>query len=79
MHSHMRNEARGAEAVYLPGDNTAYQAFDGLANQLATARIPLVIDAPEFINPCCLGGVRDWRARAQGSGTDVTGPVRCAE
>ena len=42
--------ARGAEAVYLPGDNTAYQAFDGLVNQLAPARIPLVIDAPEFIN-----------------------------
>ena len=42
--------ARGAEAVYLPGDNTAYQAFDGLVNQLATARIPLVIDSPEFAN-----------------------------
>ena len=42
--------ARGAEAVYLPGDNTAYQAFDGLAAQLASARVPLVIDAPEFIN-----------------------------
>ena len=40
--------ARGAEAVYLPGDNTAYQAFDGLAGQLATAKIPLVIDSPEF-------------------------------
>lgn len=42
--------ARGAEAVYLPSDNTAYQAFDGLAGQLATARIPLVIDSPDFSN-----------------------------
>lgn len=42
--------ARRAEAVYIPGDNTAYQAFDGLAGQLATARIPLVIDSPDFCN-----------------------------
>jgi ABC-type uncharacterized transport system substrate-binding protein len=42
--------ARKAEAVYLPGDNTAYQAFDGLAKQLDTARIPLVIDSPDFAN-----------------------------
>lgn len=40
--------ARGVGAVYLPGDNTAYQAFDGLAGQLAAARLPLVIDSPEF-------------------------------
>ena len=40
--------ARRVEAVYLPGDNTAYQAFDGLAGQLAKARIPLVIDTPEY-------------------------------
>ncbi|MBM3890006.1 MAG: hypothetical protein FJ388_12895, partial [Verrucomicrobia bacterium] len=42
--------ARRVEAVYLPGDNTAYQAFDGLAGQLANARIPLVIDSPDFAN-----------------------------
>ena len=28
--------ARRVEAVYLPGDNTAYQAFDGLVSQSAT-------------------------------------------
>lgn len=42
--------ARHVEAVYIPSDNTAYQAFDGLSGQLAAARIPLVIDAPEFVN-----------------------------
>ncbi|MEI6781321.1 MAG: ABC transporter substrate-binding protein [Verrucomicrobiota bacterium] len=42
--------ARSVEVVYLPGDNTAYQAFDGLANQLATGRVPLVIDSPEFLS-----------------------------
>ncbi len=41
--------ARGVEAVYLPGDNTAYQAFDGLARQLTDGRVPLVIDSPEFL------------------------------
>ncbi|HEX9046070.1 MAG TPA: ABC transporter substrate-binding protein [Verrucomicrobiae bacterium] len=42
--------ARDVEAVYLPSDNTAYQAFDGLMKPLAAARIPLVIDSPDFAN-----------------------------
>jgi ABC-type uncharacterized transport system substrate-binding protein len=42
--------ARGVEVVYLPGDNTAYQAFDGLASQLANGHVPLVIDSPEFLS-----------------------------
>jgi ABC-type uncharacterized transport system substrate-binding protein len=42
--------ARRAEAVYLPSDNTAYQAFDGLVGRLAEGRVPLVIDSPEFLN-----------------------------
>lgn len=42
--------ARGVEAVYLPGDNTAYQAFDGLASRLNTGKVPLIIDAPEFLH-----------------------------
>jgi ABC-type uncharacterized transport system substrate-binding protein len=41
--------ARRAQAVFIPGDNTAYQAFDGLAGHLAQARIPLVIDTPEYL------------------------------
>jgi ABC-type uncharacterized transport system substrate-binding protein len=40
---------RGVEAVYLPGDNTAYQAFDGLVSRLTEGRVPLVIDSPEFL------------------------------
>jgi ABC-type uncharacterized transport system substrate-binding protein len=42
--------ARGITAVYLPGDNTAYQAFEGLVSRLTDGGVPLVIDAPEFIN-----------------------------
>jgi ABC-type uncharacterized transport system substrate-binding protein len=40
--------SRQIQAVYLPGDNTAYQAFEGLATQFAKSKIPLVIDAPEY-------------------------------
>lgn len=42
--------AQQVQAVYIPGDNTAYQAFEGLASQFAKARIPLVIDAPEYVD-----------------------------
>lgn len=41
--------ARSVEAVYLPGDNTAYQAFDGLVGRLTDGRVPLIIDSPEFL------------------------------
>ena len=34
----------------MPGDNTAYKAFEGLASQLAKVRIPLVIDTPEYLD-----------------------------
>ena len=42
--------ARDVQAVYLPGDNTAYQAFDGLVSRLTDKRVPLVVDAPEFVD-----------------------------
>ena len=42
--------ARGVGAVYLPGDNTAYQAFEGLVSRLTKGRVPLVIDSPEYLN-----------------------------
>ncbi len=37
-------------AVYLPGDNTAYQAFDGLVKRLTDGGLPVVVDAPEYVN-----------------------------
>jgi ABC-type uncharacterized transport system substrate-binding protein len=42
--------ARGVSAAYLPGDNTAYQAFEGVVNRLTEGRVPLVIDSPEYLN-----------------------------
>lgn len=41
--------SRGVTAVYLPGDNTAYQAFEGLVSRLTDGRVPLVIDSPEYL------------------------------
>ena len=42
--------ARGVSAVYLPGDNTAYQAFEGVVSRLTEGRVPLIIDAPEYLS-----------------------------
>jgi ABC-type uncharacterized transport system substrate-binding protein len=42
--------ARGVNAVYLPADNTAYQAFEGLSKRLTDGGVPLIIDAPEYLN-----------------------------
>ncbi len=42
--------SREVTAVYLPGDNTAYQAFEGLVSRLTDARVPLVIDSPEYLD-----------------------------
>lgn len=49
--------ARGVDVAFLPGDNTAYQAFEGIASTLAAARVPLVIDAPEFTDRGALAAV----------------------
>jgi ABC-type uncharacterized transport system substrate-binding protein len=43
--------SRQVAAVYIPGDNTAYQAFDAILKTTRDARVPLIIDAPEFNRP----------------------------
>ncbi|MFA5206310.1 MAG: ABC transporter substrate binding protein, partial [Lentisphaeria bacterium] len=49
--------ARGVEAVYIPSDNTAYQAFGTLVKTAVDARLPLVADAPEFMQPGVLATI----------------------
>lgn len=39
---------RRVEAVYLPDDNTAYQAIDAIAGTLTKARIPLIVADPAY-------------------------------
>jgi ABC-type uncharacterized transport system substrate-binding protein len=40
--------ARGIQALWITGDNTALQAFEGIAKIAADARLPLIINDPEF-------------------------------
>jgi ABC-type uncharacterized transport system substrate-binding protein len=41
--------ARDVSVVYIPGDNTAYQAFEGMVGRLHEHKIPLIADSPEFM------------------------------
>ncbi|MBC8010385.1 MAG: hypothetical protein H7067_09840, partial [Burkholderiales bacterium] len=40
--------SRQVDAVYLPDDNTAYQAFDAIVGILNRARIPLIVADPAY-------------------------------
>jgi putative tryptophan/tyrosine transport system substrate-binding protein len=39
---------RNVEAVWVTGDNTALQSFDGIVNATQNAHMPLIINDPEF-------------------------------
>lgn len=41
--------SRGVQALWVTGDNTALQAFDGIAKAAAAAHLPLFINDPEFV------------------------------
>lgn len=41
---------RRVEAVFLPDDNTAYQAIDAIAGTLTRARIPFITADPAYLN-----------------------------
>jgi putative ABC transport system substrate-binding protein len=40
--------ARNIQAYWITGDNTALQAFSGIAKVALQARLPLIINDPEF-------------------------------
>jgi ABC-type uncharacterized transport system substrate-binding protein len=40
--------SRNVQALWITGDNTALQAFAGIAKVAADARLPLIINDPEF-------------------------------
>lgn len=48
---------RGIDLVFVPGDNTAYQAFEGIVGAVSAAKLPLIIDAPEFVGRGALAAV----------------------
>jgi ABC-type uncharacterized transport system substrate-binding protein len=40
---------RGIQAMWITGDNTAIQGFDAIARTAQDARLPLIINDPEFV------------------------------
>jgi ABC-type uncharacterized transport system substrate-binding protein len=49
--------ARQIQALWITGDNTALQAFEGIVKAAADARLPLVINDPEFTEKGALAAV----------------------
>jgi ABC-type uncharacterized transport system substrate-binding protein len=49
--------ARGIQALWVTGDNTALQAFDGIVKAAREQKIPLIINDPEFIDRGALAAV----------------------
>lgn len=48
---------RGVQAMWVTGDNTALQSFDGIVKATQSAKLPLIINDPEFTSrgavACC--------------------------
>jgi ABC-type uncharacterized transport system substrate-binding protein len=49
--------AQGIQALWITGDNTALQAFSGIAKVAAQAHLPLIINDPEFTDQGALMAV----------------------
>ena len=64
--------ARKIQALWVTGDNTALQAFEGIAKAAADARLPLVINDPEFTERGALLAVGiGWERTCQGAAKKV--------
>ncbi len=48
---------RGVQALWVTGDNTAIQGFDAIARAALDAKLPLIINDPEFIGKGALAAV----------------------
>ena len=49
--------ARGPDVVWITGDNTVLQALEGVIKPTASAKVPLVLNDPEFVDRGALLGV----------------------
>lgn len=55
--------ARGPEVVWVTGDNTMLQALEGVIRPVTSARLPLILNDPEFVDRGALLGVGiGWHA-----------------
>jgi ABC-type uncharacterized transport system substrate-binding protein len=63
---------RKIQAIWITGDNTAFQAFEGIAKAATDARLPLVINDPEFTEKGALVAVGiGWQRTCQGAAKKV--------
>ncbi|HWP56753.1 MAG TPA: ABC transporter substrate-binding protein [Candidatus Acidoferrales bacterium] len=63
---------RNVQALWVTGDNTALQAFEGIAKAAANARLPLVINDPEFTDRGALIAVGiGWEQTCRGAAKRV--------
>jgi len=63
---------RKIQAIWITGDNTALQAFEGIAKAAVDARLPLVINDPEFTERGALVAVGiGWQRTCQGAAKKV--------
>lgn len=63
---------RKIQALWVTGDNTALQAFEGIVKAAADARLPLVINDPEFTERGALIAVGiGWQRTCQGAAKRV--------
>ena len=61
--------ARGPEVVWVTGDNTLLQAREGVIRPVTEAKLPLILNDPEFVERGALAGVGiGWHASGQAAG-----------
>ena len=61
--------SRGIQALWVTGDNTALQAFSGIAQVAAAKRLPLIINDPEFVSKGALAAVGiGWKESGRAGG-----------
>jgi putative ABC transport system substrate-binding protein len=61
---------RNVQALWVTGDNTALQSFDGIVKAARDAKLPLIINDPEFVARGALMAVGiGWYETGRGAAT----------
>jgi putative ABC transport system substrate-binding protein len=61
--------ARQPDAVWITGDNTALQALEGIIKPTTSAKVPLILNDPEFVDRGALLGVGiSWQDSGMAAG-----------
>jgi ABC-type uncharacterized transport system substrate-binding protein len=61
--------ARGPDVVWVTGDNTILQALEGVIRPVTEAKLPLILNDPEFVDRGALAGVGiGWHASGLAAG-----------